>query len=236
MYHSISNAENAMTVPQTQFAAQMDYLAHNSFRVVSLQESCRRLQTERDLHRTIVLTFDDGYRDFLTTAVPILQQHGFTATLFVVTGLVGKTAMWSSFDKAQPLLSENELRHIKAIGFSLGSHTVTHADLTTLDDDALTRELNGSRATLAGWGEIFSSFAYPGGRFSQRERDAVARAGYNCAVIVGGRWGNGNATNRFLLKREPVLGSDTLEWFAKRVNGFYEWHYLWARARGILTR
>jgi len=226
MYHSISEVQNAITVHPTQFAAQMDYLAQNSFRVVSLQEACRLLQAKNDLHRTIVLTFDDGYRDFLTTAAPVLQQHGFTATLFVVTGLVGKTSTWSSFDKTQPLLSANELQHIKSMGFALGSHTVTHADLTTLYDDALMRELNESRAT----------FAYPGGRFTRRERDAVMRAGYECAVIVGGRWGNGAATDRFLLKREPVLGSDSLDWFAKRVNGFYEWHYLWAHARGIETR
>ena len=72
--------------------------------------------------------------------------------------------------------------------------------------------------------------------FTQRERDAVERAGYHCAVIVGGRWGNGAETDRFLLKREPMLASDSLDWFARRVNGFYEWHYLWARARGIETR
>ena len=85
-------------------------------------------------------------------------------------------------------------------------------------------------------GESFIPFAYPGGTFTRRERDAVERAGYNCGVIVGGRWGNGPETDRFLLKREPMLASDSLEWFKKRVNGFYEAHYLMARARGVETR
>src|SRR5258708_27417760 len=77
-------------------------------------------------------------------------------------------------------------------------------------------------------GETFIPFAYPGGTFAQRERDAVKRAGYDCGVIVGGRWGNGPETDRFLLKREPMLASDSLHWFKKRVSGFYEAHYLMA--------
>jgi peptidoglycan/xylan/chitin deacetylase (PgdA/CDA1 family) len=217
MYHSISNSENAMAVPPTQFAAQMDYLARNNFRVIPLREACHLLQTKSDLRRTIVLTFDDGYRDFLANAMPVLQQHHFTATLFVVTGRAGQASTWSRYDKTQPLLSVDELQRIKTMGFSLGSHTVAHVDLTTSDDDTLMRELNDSRATLTNWGENFLAFAYPGGQFTRRERDAVRRAG-------------------FLLKREPVLDSDSLDWFKRRVNGYYEIDYLLARARGIQTR
>ena len=78
--------------------------------------------------------------------------------------------------------------------------------------------------------------AYPGGTFTPRERAAVEAAGYDCGVIVGGRWGSGPETDPFLLKREPMLASDSSVWFQKRVNGFYEAHYLIARARGIETR
>ena len=236
MYHSIGEAHDPMTVCPALFAAQMQYLAQHGYRVVSLQEAPRLLETKGDLRRAVVLTFDDGYRDFLNTAAPILNQHSFTAMLFVVTGQLGKTAAWSSFDKMRPLLSAEELQWVKAMGFALGSHTVMHANLTTLDATALDRELCESRAAIAALGESFIPFAYPGGTFTRRERDAVERAGYACAVIVGGRWGNGAETDRFLLKREPVLASDSLDWFARRVNGFYEWHYLWARARGIETR
>jgi peptidoglycan/xylan/chitin deacetylase (PgdA/CDA1 family) len=241
MYHSISANAHASTpdrlaVAPERFAAEMHLLAERGFKVISLQEACRRLASAQDLARSIVLTFDDGHRDFLTTAAPVLRQHDFTATLFVVTGRLGDKTRWSSTDRHSPLMTRDELRELRGQGFHLGSHTVTHSDLRTLDEASLDRELGDSLAAISAMGETFFPFAYPGGTFSQRERDAVARAGYDCGVIVGGRWGNGPETDRFLLKREPMLASDSLDWFRKRVDGFYEAHYLMARARGVETR
>lgn len=237
MYHSIaqSNGDRLAVTPDL-FARQMQFLADRDFRVVSLEEACGKLGSDGDLARAIVLTFDDGHRDFLTTAAPILEQHRFTATLFVVTGSLGGTTQWSSTDRTSGLLSRDELRELRSHGFHLGSHTVTHTDLRTLDEAKLAQELADSRSAIAELGETFIPFAYPGGTFTPRERDAVERGGYDCGVIVGGRWGNGPETDRFLLKREPMLASDSLDWFKKRVNGFYEAHYLMARARGVETR
>ncbi len=237
MYHSVSNiSADRLTVEPETFAAQMQFLSTQSFGVVSLEEGCRLLSSAKDLARTVALTFDDGYRDFLTTAAPILKQHSFSATLFVVTGRLGRTASWRSDSHYGELLSSDDLGELRSQGFHLGSHTVTHPDLRTLDSATLERELANSRAAIAEMGETFVPFAYPGGMFTQREREAVKRAGYDCGVIAGGRWGNGPETDRFLLKREPMLGSDSLDWFKKRVNGFYEAHYLMARARGVQTR
>lgn len=236
MYHSVSEtARDRDAVTPQMFAAQMEYLASNQFRVVSLAEARGLMATGGDLRRTIVLTFDDGYRDFLN-ALPVLEGHRFPATLFVVTGRTGQTAQWHSTDKARPLLTRAELETARAAEVTLGSHSVTHADLTVLDGAALEEELARSRAWLAEAGETFFPFAYPGGRFTKRERDAGERAGYDCAVIVGGRGGNGSETDRFLLKREPMMGTDSLDWFKKRVNGYYEWHYVGARLRGVKTR
>ena len=237
MYHSISERNSdRLTVTPKRFAAEMQFLVENECRVISLQEACRHLSSGASLERTIVLTFDDGLRDFRTNAAPVLCRHGFTATLFIVTGRIGRTSKWNSSQRGDALLTRDELSELRSEGFNLGSHTLTHADLRTLDDAAMTRELDQSRATIAELGETFIPFAYPGGTFTPRERDAVESAGYDCGVIVGGRWGNGPETDRFLLKREPMLASDSLDWFKKRVNGFYEAHYLMARARGVQTR
>lgn len=237
MYHSILDAPgDRNAIHPEAFAAQLQYLADRKFQVVSLQAACELLAARRAVRRHIVLTFDDGYQDFLTTALPLLRQHHFTATLFVVTGLSGQTSLWSSTDKARRLLALDELKQVQSLGFSLGSHTVTHPDLVALDGAALQAELARSRAHLAELGERFIPLAYPGGRFTARERDAVARAGYACGVIVSGRWGNGPETDLFLLKREPVLATDSLRWFAHRVEGWYEGYYLGARARGLQTR
>jgi peptidoglycan/xylan/chitin deacetylase (PgdA/CDA1 family) len=236
MYHGVSPGGGRLSVAPELFAQQMRFLADNDFRVVSLEEALQRLSAHAGLERTVVLTFDDGLRDFLTTAAPVLRQHRFSATLFVVTGKLGQTTQWSSSNGNSALLNHEELSELRSQGFQLGSHTVTHADLRTLDDARLARELEASRAAIADFGQTFIPFAYPGGTFTVRERDAVERAGYDCGVIVGGRWGNGPETDQFLLKREPMLASDSFEWFKKRVNGFYEAHYLMARARGIQTR
>lgn len=236
MYHSISDtARDRDAVTPAMFAAQMEYLANSNFEVVALADACRLLNTGGDLRRKIVLTFDDGYRDFLN-ALPVLDAHRFPATLFVVTGCIGQTARWHSTDKSRPLLTRDQLQAVRAAGIALGSHSVVHPDLTALDESALAAELEMARATMRDFGETFFPFAYPGGRFTSRERAAVKRAGYDCAVIVGGRWGNGAETDCLLLKREPMMASDTLAWFKKRVNGYYELYYLGARMRGINTR
>jgi peptidoglycan/xylan/chitin deacetylase (PgdA/CDA1 family) len=235
MYHSISSSgHDRLAITPELFRSEMQFLAEHPFHILSLQAACEQVKSHDALSRTIVLTFDDGYRDFLTTAMPVLEQYRFPATLFIVTER--SLASWRNNGNARPLLSRDELKEIKARGISLGSHTVTHPDLTSLDESRLERELTVSRAAIAELGETFIPFAYPGGTFTKRERDAVQNAGYDCAVIVGGRWGNGIETDPFLLKREPMLASDSLEWFKKRVNGYYEAHYLMARARGVETR
>ena len=237
MYHSISNdSTNRLTIRPEMFAEQMQYLARQGFEVISLRKACDLLKAKTSLRRKVVLTFDDGYQDFLKTAAPVLKQYGFTAMLFVVPAWCGKTGQWRSNRKNERLLSTDELREVKGMGFELASHSMTHPNLTVLDDRALESELTGSRAAMAEWDATYFPFAYPGGQFTPRERNAVARAGYDCAVIVGGRWGNGPETDRFTLKREPMLASDSLDWFSRRVNGYYEWHYLWARLRGFETR
>lgn len=233
MYHSISDtAQDSLAVSPERFASEMKYLHDRRFEVITLQNACRRLETGRNLRRTIVLTFDDGYRDFLATAVPILVRYQFPATLFAVVGQ-GQSGLPFG---PEPLLSEREVRKVCSLGFEIGSHTLTHAELTKLEPEALSRELSRSHEALAELAGEFLPLAYPGGKFSDEVCLAADRAGYSCAVIVGGRWGNGPETDRFRLRREPMLASDSLEWFKKRVNGYYEAHYFGARMRGYSTR
>jgi peptidoglycan/xylan/chitin deacetylase (PgdA/CDA1 family) len=237
MYHSVSAAtQDRLTIAPDVFAAQMRYLSEQKFEVISLEAANRLLRDRGDLSRKIVLTFDDGYRDFLSEAAPVLLHYSFPATLFVVAGRCGETSTWGSIDRNRALLTVTEVDEVRRLGFTIGGHTMTHANLTALDDAGLERELRDAHAAMQRWDDGFCAFAYPGGQFGPRERAAVRQAGYGCAVIVGGRWGNGPETDLYRLKREPVLPSDDLAWFGHRVNGHYEWHFLWAQARGIRTR
>ena len=185
MYHAIDDCpDDPYSVPVEVFRQQISWLSENGFEVVSLSFLLQSMRTEnyRALRKKVVITFDDGNKDFVTNALPILMDCGTTATVFLVTSMFGGKASWN---RSVPLMSEDEVRGIKAQGISLGSHTATHAQLTILDRDELQRQLRDSRDALTHMGESFYSFAYPWGQWSSQVADAVKTAGYECALAVG---------------------------------------------------
>jgi peptidoglycan/xylan/chitin deacetylase (PgdA/CDA1 family) len=237
MYHDISKEDDdRLTVRQNIFEQQMAYLAGHGFDIVALKTGLKLLRAGANLRRKVVLTFDDGYASFLDVVVPTLLRLAFPATLFIVPGHFGGRAVWSSGSSERGLLSELHVRQLSELGFDLGSHSMSHCNLLKAAPAELALELSRSLQWLVDLGQPFKAFAYPGGQWSKRECDAVRTTGYDCALIVGGRWGNGPETDRYLLKREPVLASDDIDWFARRVGGYYEPYYLWARMRGWATR
>ncbi|MBF6612556.1 MAG: polysaccharide deacetylase family protein [Chloroflexi bacterium] len=117
--------------------------------------------------KRVVLTFDDGTRDFVEYALPVLREFNFSATLFIVTGLIGSARLWHSLAGQAPLtpvplMNAEELRGVRDMGFTLGSHTVSHRPLTILTPDEAREEIALSRHTLS---EILSQpvrwLAYP---------------------------------------------------------------------------
>ena len=188
MYHSIAdNSNDPYTVSVDAFREQISWLFEHGFDVVSLSFLLRSIQTRnfRILRKKVVITFDDGYRDFVTNALPILLDHGAPATVFLVTDMLGGTSSWNESGTHVRLLSEDEVRYIKAQGISLGSHTATHAKLTLLDHEDLQRQLRDSHARLSRLGESFYAFSYPWGQWSSQIVDAVKASGYECALAVG---------------------------------------------------
>lgn len=135
--------------------------------------------------KKLVITFDDGYQDFVTNALPILHEHRATATVFLVTGMLGERASWNKSGADERLMSEEDVRSIKAHGISLGSHTATHANLTLLDHKEVRRQLKDSSDKLAQLGETFYAFSYPWGQWTSGIADTVREEGYECALAVG---------------------------------------------------
>ena len=181
-YHSVSDGRSSdfYSVSRKTLADQLCWLADAGYEFVSLESLVRRQQ-----RKPAVLTFDDGYRDFLTCAFPILQRRGVPGTAFLVTDMLGKTAQWDGDSNRTPLMTAAEAREVKAGGISLGSHTLTHANLTTVRAGELQRQLVASRQALADLGETFFSLSYPWGRCTKREAVAAQAAGYQCAVTAG---------------------------------------------------
>lgn len=188
MYHSIADdSDDPYSVPVDAFRDQMSWLANKGYEVVPLSQLFDSLQAGklRRLNKCVVITFDDGYRDFIDNALSVLLDYSATATVFLVTDMLGKKASWIKSGEQAKLMTEDDARDIKASGMSLGSHTATHADLNLLEQDKLQKQLVNSIGVLKDLGESFCPLAYPWGRRSPQVEQAVEAAGYECAVAVG---------------------------------------------------
>ncbi len=189
MYHSIADcSDDPYAVPAGKFQDQISWLLDHEFEPVPLSTIVDLLKRGdyHSLKKKVVFTFDDGYRDFVTAALPTLLNHKAPATVFIVAGMLGEKASWSGNSKHVQLMAEDEIRHIRSQSISLGSHTMTHTDLTTLHQEELNLQLTESCARLKDLGESFYALAYPWGQWSSQILDAVKASGYECAVTVGG--------------------------------------------------
>jgi peptidoglycan/xylan/chitin deacetylase (PgdA/CDA1 family) len=186
MYHGIGRVEEDpfdLFIPTKRFAEQMRVLRLLGLRGVSLGELGDALTAGKG-DGLVGLTFDDGYRDVLSEAAPVLERYGFTATLFAVSGLLGGENSWDPPPRRR-LMDAADLRELAARGWEIGAHSVTHARLTEVDADRLREEVTSSRATLA---EVMRveprSFCYPYGSVDADAVGAVWAAGYSYACAV----------------------------------------------------
>lgn len=216
-YHSISDLSRDPVlaeygVPSDLVAAQLDALSRRGCRFVTLDALLRALDGHEALFAGAVLvTFDDAYADFLTSACPVLTERGIPAAVFVVTGGIGGTNEWDCHLGARELrlLDEEELRSVVAHGFAVGSHGATHRRLVNLDPSELQEELLGSAERLSSIGVPRpAAFSYPHGVWSPDVSAAVEEAGYAAAFTVSPGVVATRA-DRYALPRIEVFASDT---------------------------
>ena len=209
MYHRIDRPKpnskvSGHYVPPGLFGRQMKAMARLGYRTVSLSDL--REQGPELPGRSFCITFDDGYENYLTHALPELKRHGFAATVFLVTDLIGKDNRWdaSSGDVSERLLSSDQVAECQAQGTEFGSHTLSHADLDACSPEEAWRQIAESKAAVEELtGKPAESFCYPYGRFGPETRDMVRRAGYAVACSV--RKGLATqATDRYALPRINV--------------------------------
>jgi peptidoglycan/xylan/chitin deacetylase (PgdA/CDA1 family) len=234
MYHSISDgAEDAVspyyrtaTRPAV-FAQHMALLRAEGYRVVSLQTGLPEFRSgSSDNGKTVVLTFDDGLRDFYTSAFPILREHGQTASVFLPTAFIGDQP---GHFKGQECMTWSEARELHEAGIEIGSHTVNHPRLYELGFDDIRAELANSKAVIEDrLGSAVVSFAYPYAfpvadrSFVQAFGDVVAQTGYRyCVTTALGCVKPGDDAYR--LKRLPANSSDDPALFRAKLEGCYDW-------------
>lgn len=225
MYHQVAEIPRkldpkGLAMPPAQFEQQMSYLARNGYLCLTLPEAVRQLRKGgRAPAKSFVLTFDDGYQSIHSRAWPILARSGFTATVFLVAGLVGSPSNWAGQEGARsgPLLSWAEARDLGRRGFVLGSHTLSHPRLSLLDDGAAFEEIWNSRVLLQDRLDTqVDFFSYPYSDSDARIERLVKSAGYTAAC--GGDTGPWSILH---LWRAPCLRDDTSLTFALKASGWY---------------
>ena len=205
MYHrigplsvSLPAITRALTVSPRSFTAQMSWLARHGYHAITQEQLFGALEHGAPLpRRPVMITFDDGYRDVLWNAAPVLARLHFAATAYVITGRISGDD--SSF------LTWPQLRRLERLGVEIGSHTVHHVELPRLSDTAALAELTASRRALEAYlGHPVQWFAYPAGRENLRVVQLVAQAGYVLAVTTQPS-ALQSATAPLLLHRYEVL-------------------------------
>jgi peptidoglycan/xylan/chitin deacetylase (PgdA/CDA1 family) len=195
-YHAVGTWSPTLAIPEQALRAQLSLLRRRGYVGLTAAEAERRRQEGTLPPRTVVVTFDDGFRSVLR-ARPILDEAGFPATVFAVTSHVetGEPLCWPGLEHRQRWargrerelrpLRWSELELLRERGWEVGSHTVTHPLLPDVGETRLNRELLDSRLLLEQRLGSCETLAYPYGRTDDRTVAAASRAGYLAAFTLG---------------------------------------------------
>src|SRR5688572_23598104 len=215
MYHKVNDLwPNPTTVPTAVFAEQMSLLGELGYTPVSLDAVLAHYLEGAPLPpRAVLLTFDDGYRDNLANALPILRRHGYPAVLFVPIGFLDDERPLPHEESLRLLGVRNEtvewseLAELEAGGIRVESHGIGHRPLSELDPAEAVREIALSKLKLEErLGREVEAFAFVKGShadYRPEHASLVQQAGYKLAFTsVSGA--NGSATDPFRLRRYNI--------------------------------
>ncbi len=217
MYHNVDgNAEESkLSVSPESFEKHMWFLKKFKYNVISLEELILLMRDKKPIpSKTIVITFDDGYKNNYTNAYPALKKYGLPATIFVIVKEIAKSGY----------MNWDELREMSDNKITIGSHTMGHAYLTSLDDKTLMDELVVSKKVLEKQlGKEVKVMSYPLGGFNKKVQRATKDAGYigACATNPGKKH---RSDDIYALKRVRISRtSDSLLVFWIETSGLYTW-------------
>lgn len=219
MYHSITSARyknSALTLPQDIFKKQMEYLSKHDYYVASLKDVARMMREGKDIPRNwVVLTFDDGFRDFYDNAYPILKKHRFNATAFVDVDCLGKSQNSLNWKEVEQLAQEDLI--------DIGAHSLSHRILPLLAPEEAKKEVFHSKLIIEEkLKEPVISFAYPYGAVDDSIKEMVKEAGYEAAVGTAYQRGQFKNNDIHILKRVFVSRLSMYPFaFRSMISGYY---------------
>lgn len=228
-YHSISDNKNRYSTPIHIFEKQIAFI-NERFDVIRLSKIQDVLKESNNKKARVVITFDDGYKDFYENAYPILKELSVPCTLFVPTAFIGKTNEWDRKYSEIPriyLLDKDELISLQKDGLvDIGSHSKSHVSMRKLPIMEMRKEASESKKELEDLlGLPITMFAYPYGMLqdmSQITSQILSQVGYQIAVTS--HWGTWNSLNKILeLKRISFKGNESLDNLRAKLEGWYDW-------------
>ena len=164
--HEILGSEHdPITTPESVFIDFIERINNNGYGICSFKDYLKKPTNEKD--KWIVCTFDDGYASLVEIVLPILNQKGFTATVFVNSDLIGKDNSWNWKDtQRRKHLNEDGIKKLFDSGWEIGAHGHTHRNLLQLTEKELDYEFSQSSQILSSLVGIVSTYAYPYGASS----------------------------------------------------------------------
>ncbi|NNJ10807.1 polysaccharide deacetylase family protein [Chloroflexales bacterium ZM16-3] len=216
MYHYVRSVDAAadplgygLSVTPAQFAAQLDWLRRSGYDTVQMSALAACIRGESPCPaRAVALTFDDGYMDAYTDALPLLQQYGDTATFYIVSGFVGHDAY----------MGWDEIRALRDAGMEIGAHSISHIDLTTLSYYENVDQIARSGSEIAAEiGAPVRSFCYPAGQFNADIAKITSDAGYTSATTT---IQEGPQDDLFALPRIRVYGDMSQDGFQATIAAY----------------
>lgn len=210
LYHHIGFSlkdENVYYVSPEVFDRQMNLLYQWGYKTISVELLARAIREGAELPpKPIVLTFDDGSETTYTTALPIMQRYHFTGVSYIISNYVGVTSY----------MDADQIRALYAAGWEIGSHSLSHVDLTIRPDRQEKEIIQSRRRLEALLGVPVMSFAYPFGASDESSLGYVHLSGYIAAMGLGNE-SLQETKNLFYLYRQAVRGTDDLQTFASHL-------------------
>ncbi|MBR4847228.1 MAG: polysaccharide deacetylase family protein, partial [Phascolarctobacterium sp.] len=226
LYHAVGEPVEiewppSLILPASLFEAHLQYLTQEGYKVVSVEELVSLLQNGGDLDKVIAMSFDDGYRNNHTDALPLLKKYNAKASFYVVHRDIGKTIY----------MDNDRLLDLLANGMEIGSHTINHAPLALIDPKYLPWEVGSAKKfiekNLDGYN--LKGIAYPNGGYNAKVIEAVKeyKFTYGLSGKVGANTHQSFQKAPYELQRISIVDDGNgLEGFKRRLERAYLWGFL----------
>lgn len=228
LYHSIDNSGSVISITPTEFKAHMKYLKNNGYQTLSLIKFVKYISmSEKPQTKSVIITFDDGFKNNISEAFPILRNYGFTATIFLVTNHIGGVFSWDGHASIPqlPLLSWEEIEKMSASGIDFGAHSCNHPFLTRIPRGEQKKEILNSRMIIEErLNKPVTFFCHPYGDTNYQTQQVVRECGY-VGAFGGLDYSLANSKNNlYNLKRVGTARFRSIQDFKAGLVGTYEWY------------